>query len=82
MEGAFPIGLAMNSLQPKDPLEIRWTVYFFVIALSLLAGMVNFYRKTNGGLKRGFRLVEFIGEMLTSSLAGLLVYFFVRVAKH
>ena len=52
-----------------------------VILVALLGGAVAFYRKVKEGAARAFNFTEFIGEMLTSALAGVLFYWFCQYAE-
>lgn len=45
-----------------------------VALVALLGGLVAFYRKVREGAARPFNFTEFLGEMLTSAVAGVLAY--------
>jgi peptidoglycan/LPS O-acetylase OafA/YrhL len=58
----------------RDPFDYSLLTYVWVLLLSAFGGMVNFSRKLNEGRTSVFRLTEFIGELVTSSFAGLLTF--------
>jgi hypothetical protein len=48
----------------------------WVIGLSLLGGFVSFYQKLKAGHVRAWNFTEFIGEMATSALVGIITFKF------
>lgn len=58
----------------KDPTTYGLLTYAWVIGLSSWAGAVNFMRKLRSGHARAFNLVELVGEIMTSALAGLVTF--------
>lgn len=58
----------------RDPFDYSVLTYVWVLLLSAFGGMVNFSRKVNEGRTTPFRFTEFIGEVVTSSFAGLLTF--------
>lgn len=59
----------------KDPSNIAWLTYSWVLILSLLGGVVNFFSKVRVGATRIFNLAELIGELLTSAFAGMITFY-------
>lgn len=58
----------------RDPFDYSVITYVWVMLLSAFGGMVNFSRKLHEGRTKPFRVTEFIGEIVTSSFAGLLTF--------
>lgn len=52
-----------------------WVTYLWVGLLSMLGGMANIYRKWKSGHVRAFNFTEFVGELVTSGLAGLITFY-------
>jgi hypothetical protein len=48
----------------------------WVIGLSMLGGFVSFYQKLKAGHVRAWNFTEFIGEMATSALVGIITFKF------
>lgn len=48
----------------------------WVIGLSLLGGFVSFYQKLKAGHVRAWNFTEFIGELATSALVGIITFKF------
>lgn len=46
----------------------------WVVALSVLAGVVSFVRKVREGAARRFNFAELLGECMTSALVGLITF--------
>ena len=59
----------------KDPSNYSILTYSLVIILSMWGGTVNFIRKKKLGIVRAFNIMEFIGELVTSAFAGIIVFF-------
>lgn len=55
--------------------------YLWVLLLSIWGGAVSFYRKMRDGHTRAFNVVEFIGEITTSALCGLITFYFAESAS-
>lgn len=58
----------------KDPFNYSLITYLWILGLSAVGGAVNFSRKMRDGVVRAFNFTEFIGEIMTSSFAGLLTF--------
>lgn len=58
----------------KDPTTYSWITYSWVALLSAWGGAVSFIRKRQAGMIRPFNIVEFIGELFTSALAGIITF--------
>jgi len=58
----------------KDPFGYPVITYAWVLALSILGGVVNFSRKVSEGTARAFNVTELLGEVVTSGFAGLLTF--------
>ena len=59
----------------KDPSNIPFVTYAWVICLSLLGGAVNFIRKLQTGHVRVFNLLEFVGELTTAAFTGIITFY-------
>jgi len=57
---------------PFDPHMVLPTLW--VIALSVVAGVVSFVRKVREGASRRFNFAELLGECMTSALVGLITF--------
>lgn len=55
---------------PQDLAEVL--TWAWVLALSFLGGYVSFMRKLRAGHARAWNFTEFIGEIVTSGLVGLI----------
>lgn len=54
--------------------------YGWVVGVSLLGGVATFYQKVKRGQARWLNIGELIGELVTSSLAGLLTFWLCKSA--
>lgn len=59
----------------KDPLSYSLLTYYWVIGLSTLGAIVSFHQKVKKGTTRAWNITEFVGEVCTSGLTGLLTFF-------
>jgi peptidoglycan/LPS O-acetylase OafA/YrhL len=69
--------LMVNPAQAADarsPFDYGVLTYLWVLCLSAFGGIVNFSRKLRDSRTTPFRLTEFIGELATSTFAGLLTF--------
>ncbi len=69
--------LMVNPAQAADarsPFDYNFLTYLWVLCLSAFGGIVNFSRKLRDARTTPFRLTEFVGEIATSSFAGLLTF--------
>ena len=55
--------------------------YVWVVALSIWGGVVSFYRKIKSGHARPFNIIEFVGEIATSALVGLITFYLAESAN-
>lgn len=60
----------------KDPLDYSLRQYGIVLIFALLGGLVSWVSKVRAGTVRGFGMLHLVGEMATSALAGLLMFYF------
>jgi CHASE2 domain-containing sensor protein len=58
----------------KDPMSYPLSQYGFVLAVSLLGGIVGWFNKVRKGELQGSDLRVLMGELTTSALAGLLTF--------
>ena len=73
----FGISLIVNEVWAADarsPFDYGVLTYIWVLCLSAFGGIVNFSRKLRDSRTTPFRLTEFVGEIATSSFAGLLTF--------
>jgi hypothetical protein len=76
---AFDAAAQVSSAMDKGPFDPGLIVtYGWVVLISLLGGFVSFYRRVKAGQARWVNLSEFIGELFTSALAGLLTFWLCR----
>lgn len=61
-------------MNERGPFDYHVLTYLWVIALSSFAGWVNWMRKLREGQLRPFNVIELVGELATSTLAGLLTF--------
>ena len=54
--------------------------YVWVTAIAALGGVASFHRRVKSGQARWINVTELIGELVTSSVAGLLTYWMCRSA--
>jgi LydA holin phage, holin superfamily III len=62
-------------MQEKTPETFTTLTYLWVFGLSALGGIVSFARKVREGHARAWNFVEFIGEIVTSSFAGVMTFY-------
>jgi len=60
----------------KDPLDYSLRQYGIVLIFALLGGLVSWVSKVRAGTVRGFGMLHLVGELATSALAGLLMFYF------
>lgn len=60
----------------KDPLDYSLRQYGIVLVFALLGGLVSWVSKVRSGRVRGFQMLHLVGELATSALAGLLMFYF------
>lgn len=64
------------SASDRDPLDFPLRQYAFILAISLLGGMVSWYAKVRQGTVQAWNVMHLIGELATSAFAGLLAFWF------
>lgn len=60
--------------QTKGPLDYSLTQYGFTLAVALLGGLVSWIHKVRKGEAQAWNLHQLVGELCTSSFAGLLAF--------
>lgn len=60
----------------KDPLDYSLRQYGLVLLFALLGGLVSWVSKVRAGKLRAFQMLHLVGELATSALAGLLMFYF------
>lgn len=60
---------------PSDPSFWDWLTWAWVIAMSFLGGVASFARKVKSGHARAWNFTEFIGEIVTSALVGIITFY-------
>lgn len=71
---ALPMQSHAVEIVVKDPLNYPLKQYFFILALSVLGGLVGWYGKVRKGEVAATSLSALIGELATSALSGLLTF--------
>ena len=69
------VGAASQPMD-KDPLDYSLRQYGIVLVFALLGGLVSWVSKVRAGKVRGFQMLHLVGELATSALAGLLMFYF------
>ncbi len=64
----------------KDPLSYEYVTYFWVVGLSMWAGISSYVRKIRAGQVHP-SIPEFIGEICISGFAGIITFFLCESAK-
>lgn len=70
----MPIPEAGGSIE-KAPETFSLITYLWVFGISMLGGAVSFLRKVKKGKTRMWNFMEFIGEIATSSFAGIITFY-------
>jgi hypothetical protein len=66
---------------PISPFDgALWLTYLWVLVISLFGGTSNFIRKLKQGKARPWNVVEFVGELVVSALAGLITFWLCHAA--
>lgn len=65
----------------KDPLTYSLITYGWVLGLAIWGGLVNFYHKSKKGMVRAWNVTEFIGEIATSALSGIITFYLCEIAQ-
>jgi len=70
-------------LPEKPPIIIPFDLitYSWVLGLSLLGGVSSFVRRVRNGETRYSNIVEFIGELVISTFAGLVTFYLCQTAN-
>lgn len=68
-------------IKPRSPFDYEFLTYVWVLALSAFGGIANFMRKIQEGSVKAFNLVELVGEVVISSLAGLCTFWLTEWAS-
>lgn len=61
-------------VRTKDPLDYPLKTYALILGIALLGGVVSWYSKVRKGEIPLWSINHLVGEMATSALAGLLVW--------
>lgn len=77
---AFALMSSAFAAESRNPFDYSVLTYIWVLSLSAFGGIVNFSRKLRDGTTTRFRLTEFIGEVVTSSFAGLMTFWLCEAA--
>lgn len=78
---AFSVWAQAAALADKGPFDPSlFVTYGWVVLISMLGGFASFYRKVKSGQARWFNFAEFVGELITSALAGLITFLMCRWA--
>lgn len=72
MSAEVDIAKAAADSSPFSMRELFPTLW--MIAISATGGAVNFYHKVKSGQVRAFNLTELVGELVTSSFAGIVTF--------
>lgn len=72
---AFPVS-AWAQANTKSPTDISLKTYGFMLGVALLGGLVSWYNKVRRGEIPLWSVHHLVGELATSALAGLLMFWF------
>jgi len=67
-------------MHDAGPEQYPIMTYAWVLILSIWGGVVSFWRKCREGHTRCFNIVEFVGEIATSILVGLITFWMAESA--
>lgn len=70
-----------GAVPDKDPFAYGLITYAWVTGLAAWAGFLNFYRRVKEGDAKVFNVFEAIGEMATSSFAGLITFWLCEASE-
>jgi hypothetical protein len=72
---ALPVaGWAQEMAKQKNPLEYSLSEYGIMLAAALLGGFVGWFNKVRKGELQMFSFFHLVGELATSSFAGLVCF--------
>ena len=71
---------AWASSEPKDPLSYPLKTYGFMLIMAIFGGFVSWYAKVRRNEIPGSSLFHLIGEITTSTFAGLVTFFICEYA--
>lgn len=77
----LPVLAQAQTATVKDPMAYPLSQYGFILAVSLLGGLVGWFNKVRNGELQGADLRVLMGELTTSALAGLLTFWFCEWAS-
>ena len=60
--------------EPKDPLAYPLKQYGLMLGTALLGGLVSWAAKVRSGSVSGWNIMNLVGELCTSSFAGLIAF--------
>jgi len=69
-----------DSLSPVLEFLRQWAAYSWILILAWFGGFVNYMKKVRNGEVGRFNITEFLGDMLTSSFAGVITFLFCKGA--
>lgn len=71
-----------NVQEPGSPFDpALWATYLWVLAVSILGGIVSFMRKVRDGAARRFNFAELVGEIVTAALVGVATFWLCKSAE-
>lgn len=65
----------------KDPANYAFVTYLWVMVLSAWGGLASFIQKHRTGKVRAFNIMELVGEMIISVLAGIITFYLCEYAE-
>lgn len=73
------VAVAATSKPPEGPFDLAlMATYSWVVGIAGIGGLASFHGKVRRGEARWVNISEVLGELVTSSLAGLLTYWLCR----
>ena len=61
-------------MKETTPTDFSMITYMWVCGLAIMGGIVSYYQKVRRGSAQ-YSIAEFIGELVTSSFAGVLTFY-------
>ncbi|MEJ1402646.1 MAG: phage holin family protein [Candidatus Sedimenticola sp. (ex Thyasira tokunagai)] len=64
-----------------DPTSYSMITYLWVSGLAAWGGVVNYIRKVKDGHSKRFSITELVGEIVTSSFAGVITFWLCEMSQ-
>lgn len=71
----------LTDMPEKDPTTYSLITYVWVTALAAWGGLVSYLKKHKSGVVQRFSVNELIGELVTSSFAGVITFWLCELGE-